>query len=437
MSSNGRPVTQTFGYKPTLKDEKAADEGQAPLDKSVMSSPPPLLENRKKKSNPSKSRFPKPNQDGNDVTVSRMPKDEKLARTFPNRSYHHLMTIEQAGPAVIGVDDADHRKRVAIKRVRKPGGSVHQVPPSTCDQIVNIHDMYAENGDVVFVYEQMDVSLRHMTGILQDRPLKAFQIAAICREVSANVDQFGAYHAHGRQVVIGLLHMHEELGLAHGALSCSTILLNLNGRVKVANVGDSFIEKRQLNPDSERNDIRSLGAIMMELMEPTTYILDLQSGKLKDSDKWKNSLGIEDSLAATQSKSLQELKQVNGTVKAGTVKAGTARDGTAKEGTLKDDAVKDGTVKARTGKAGTVKAGTARASTVKAGTVNASTVKAGTAKAGTVKAGTVRAGTVKAGTVRRSQGPLRKSSAAELTDLVLSLLSPLTPGLSLPGATFF
>ncbi len=50
---------------------------------------------------------------------------------------------------------------------------------------------------------------------------------------------------------------------------------------------------------------------MMELMEPTTYILDPQSTKLKDSDKWKNSLEVEDFLAATQHKSLQELKQVN------------------------------------------------------------------------------------------------------------------------------
>lgn len=121
--------------------------------------------------------------------------------------------------------------------------------------------------------------------------------------------------------------MHEELGLAHGALNCSTILLELNGRVKIgkfqrgtgreqllmcqANVGDSFVEKRQLNPDSARNDIRSLGAIMMEMMELTTYILDAQSTKLKDSDKWKTSFGMEDFLAATQHQSLQELKQVN------------------------------------------------------------------------------------------------------------------------------
>lgn len=50
---------------------------------------------------------------------------------------------------------------------------------------------------------------------------------------------------------------------------------------------------------------------MMELMEPTTYILDAQSTKLKHSDTWKNSLGVEDFLAATQHKSLQELKLVS------------------------------------------------------------------------------------------------------------------------------
>lgn len=80
----------------------------------------------------------------------------------------------------------------------------------------------------------MDVSLRHITGILQDRPLKAFQIAAIYREVS--IDQAGAYYTYGRQVVIGLLYMHEKLGLAHGALDHSTILLNLNGRMKIGKV---------------------------------------------------------------------------------------------------------------------------------------------------------------------------------------------------------
>lgn len=135
MSSDGRPITQTWGYRARLKNDMAADEG-ATGDVNISTSitpSPPIPENRKKESNPIQSRFPKANHGGKDVTVPRGLKDEKLARAFPNRSYHHLMIIEQAGPAVIEVDDIDRRKRVVIKRVRKPEGSVHQVPPFTCD----------------------------------------------------------------------------------------------------------------------------------------------------------------------------------------------------------------------------------------------------------------------------------------------------------------
>jgi len=39
------------------------------------------------------SRLTKPNQGVNDVVVLRAPRDEKLAKTFPKRLYHHLITI--------------------------------------------------------------------------------------------------------------------------------------------------------------------------------------------------------------------------------------------------------------------------------------------------------------------------------------------------------
>ncbi len=136
MSRTERPVTQTFGYKPTLKDGKAADKGTivyAQPDDSMTSPRLPIPQKQPSKSASSASRLTKPNQGVNDIVVLRAPRDEKLAKTFPKRLYHHLMTIDQAGPAVIGVDDTDRRKRVAIKRVRKPEGSVYQVPPSSCD----------------------------------------------------------------------------------------------------------------------------------------------------------------------------------------------------------------------------------------------------------------------------------------------------------------
>ena len=48
---------------------------------------------------------------------------------------------------------------------------------------------------------------------------------------------------------------------------------------------------------------------MMELMKPTTYILDPSAMKLKNPDNWENRLGIEDFLTATQHGSLKELKK--------------------------------------------------------------------------------------------------------------------------------
>jgi hypothetical protein len=55
---------------------------------------------------------------------------------------------------------------------------------------------------------------------------------------------------------------------------------------------------------SERNDIRGIGTVMLELMEPTTYILDPDSTELKDADRWKDGLGIEDFWKATWHKPL-------------------------------------------------------------------------------------------------------------------------------------
>jgi len=78
-------------------------------------SPPPIPENYKKTSNPIKLRFPKPNYEGNNIIILKIPKDKKLTRTFPNRFYYYFITIEQAGPIVIRIDNTDSRKQITIK----------------------------------------------------------------------------------------------------------------------------------------------------------------------------------------------------------------------------------------------------------------------------------------------------------------------------------
>ncbi len=51
--------------------------------------------------------------------------------------------------------------------------------------MVNVKAMYWEDHEITIVYKQMDVSLRQMTGTLSGQ-LKAFEIAAICKEVTGN-----------------------------------------------------------------------------------------------------------------------------------------------------------------------------------------------------------------------------------------------------------
>ena len=50
----------------------------------------------------------------------------------------------------------------------------------------------------------------------------------------------------------------------------------------LADIRDSFTGNRQLYPEDEGNDIRNLGAVMIDLEEQTTYILGSRSTKLKD-----------------------------------------------------------------------------------------------------------------------------------------------------------
>ncbi len=100
--------------------------------------------------------------------------------------YHEWVALDQAGPAVIGCDNTRAGILVAIKRVeRNRQDNARCMPPFTSDHVVNVKAMYWEDHEITTVYKQMDVSLRQMTGTLSGQ-LKAFEIAAICKEVTGN-----------------------------------------------------------------------------------------------------------------------------------------------------------------------------------------------------------------------------------------------------------
>ena len=145
------------------------------------------------------------------------------------------MTLDQGGHAVIGSDNNKKPGLVVIKRIKKLDKSfTNRIRPFTSEHLVQIKNMYEDDDDVVIVYETMDVTLRPLTGI-RPGPLKAFQIAAICKEVGRLFFPVAWRRVLTilKQLLEGLSYLHKELDLYHGALSCGTILLNLDGRVKI------------------------------------------------------------------------------------------------------------------------------------------------------------------------------------------------------------
>lgn len=114
------------------------------------------------------------------------PRKGKPMKCFSDESaesYYNFMPLDQAGPAVIACDNKD-RTFVAIKRAKKSGVEHElRIPDSVSDHVVNIKDMFVDKEEVVIIYERMDVSLRHIMAVAGG-PLQAFEIAAICKEVS-------------------------------------------------------------------------------------------------------------------------------------------------------------------------------------------------------------------------------------------------------------
>ena len=66
-----------------------------------------------------------------------------------------------------------------------------------------------------------------------------------------------------------------------------------------------------MTEESLREDIHSIGFMMVELMEVKTSILHPKSIELKLPEVWENSTGITNFLKATQHDSIASLKTVS------------------------------------------------------------------------------------------------------------------------------
>ena len=119
--------------------------------------------------------------------------------------------------------------------------------------------------------------------------------------------------------------MHQQLQLQYGILDCTQVLFNAEGNIKLgrlrtplrkpsltdaANIGESMAHGKGLNQLREKEDVRSLGWLMMEIMEPETSLTRPQSMHLLQPRRWENGLGIKPFLESTCDSTISMLIKV-------------------------------------------------------------------------------------------------------------------------------
>lgn len=66
-----------------------------------------------------------------------------------------------------------------------------------------------------------------------------------------------------------------------------------------------------MNEQQERKDVKDLGLMMIEMMQPETSLTDPKTSSLRYPEKWEEATGIKSFLIATKTSSLQDLAHVS------------------------------------------------------------------------------------------------------------------------------
>jgi hypothetical protein len=129
------------------------------------------------------------------------------------------------------------------------------------------------------------------------------------------------FHANFTQALQGLAYMHEELHVSHGEVKSDNVFLTLHGQVKLGecrylslllftnqatgNVAMSLLHQRT---GTELEDVKCVGRILKEVMEPGDFKKNPSSRVLKYPADW--SAHVRTFLAATQTSKLRDLQNV-------------------------------------------------------------------------------------------------------------------------------
>jgi serine/threonine protein kinase len=134
----------------------------------------------------------------------------------PWSEYARIMEMDQAGPVIQAHSCNKPQKTVVIKEIKGCSRDwLRRLRKTTHEHVVSLYTAYFDDGSTFLVYDLMSVALND---ILETPwgPLEVPEVATVCQSIAK-----------------GLCHIHEDLKIAHGAVSGETILLSTEGEVKI------------------------------------------------------------------------------------------------------------------------------------------------------------------------------------------------------------
>ncbi|KAL3469009.1 kinase-like domain-containing protein [Aspergillus californicus] len=118
------------------------------------------------------------------------------------------------------------------------------------ENIVNLQEVFLEDDQISFIYDEWGIPLEK---ICRQLYLGEVEVATICKNILA-----------------GLTYLHNDIGIAHGAIDLDNIHLMPDGGIKIANIGNCFVH--QLDPCQQDQDILAVCCMTRVLLGPTGHL---------------------------------------------------------------------------------------------------------------------------------------------------------------------
>ncbi|KAH6703064.1 kinase-like domain-containing protein [Leptodontidium sp. MPI-SDFR-AT-0119] len=200
----------------------------------------------------------------------------RTAWESPWKKYEKFYDVELGGPVEVAIRKAAPVELVHVRAfvTQAAEKTLHVYRQLQHPNIVTALEAFTTDSGLYIVLEHMPLSLEPI--VRSPAYPDARQLAAILG-----------------QIITGVAYIAAE-GFEHGSLTCSNILLNTDGDVKIANQ-----ECCHVKSDGRPRDIRALSSITMELMQK--YVKEDGAVGVDDLHRWPSNSDAVGFLSATTS----------------------------------------------------------------------------------------------------------------------------------------